>query len=173
MKAGDISSSDFARLFLKFKDKYVSIATSYIHDSAAAEDIVAESFTRFWDGRDEIELKGAPEAYIIAIVRNRCLNYLRDKALHEKAGQAMLADIEALENNDFQWLFDDDVEGIFHNFLQALPEERRNIFCASRFEGLTYNEIAIRYGITPRKVKREISAVLDAVRIGLKDYLPR
>ena len=39
-------------------------------------------------------------------------------------------------------------------------------------EGLTYNEIAERYGVTPRKVKRDIQKVLEIMRISLKDYLP-
>lgn len=73
-------------------------AMSYIRDEVVAEDIVAESFTNFWDNRD--------------------------------------------------------------------------IFLSSRFENLTYNEIAEKYNITPRKVKREIQHVLEIMRTSLKDYLP-
>lgn len=42
----------------------------------------------------------------------------------------------------------------------------------SRFEGLTYNEIAAKYNVTPRKVKRDIQKVLEKMRVSLKDYLP-
>ena len=34
------------------------------------------------------------------------------------------------------------------------------------------SEIADKYGITPRKVKREIQHVLEIMRTSLKDYLP-
>ena len=34
------------------------------------------------------------------------------------------------------------------------------------------NEIAEKYGVSPRKVKREIQHVLEIMRISLKDYLP-
>ena len=43
---------------------------------------------------------------------------------------------------------------------------------ASRFDELTYQEIAERYGISQRKVKREIQNVLARMRVSLKDYLP-
>lgn len=53
-----------------------------------------------------------------------------------------------------------------------MPKETRDIFMSSRFEDLTYNEIAEKYGISPRKVKREIQNALEILRTSLKDYLP-
>lgn len=37
---------------------------------------------------------------------------------------------------------------------------------------MTYDEIAAQYGVSPRKVKREIQRVLADIRIALQDYLP-
>ena len=61
---------------------------------------------------------------------------------------------------------------IFRKFLADLPEMSLNIFLSSRFEDLTYEEIARKYGVTPRKVKREIQKALEKLRGSLKDYLP-
>ncbi len=61
---------------------------------------------------------------------------------------------------------------IFNGVLNELPELRRRIFCAVKFDGLTYVEAAIHLGVSPRKVvKREVSAVLNGLRSALKDYL--
>lgn len=60
---------------------------------------------------------------------------------------------------------------IFNGVLNELPELRRRIFCAVKFDGLTYVEAAIHLGVSPRKVKREVSAVLNRLRSALKDYL--
>lgn len=62
MVAGSIGAEDFGRLFLRYKDKFIAIACSFTRDRAAAEDIVTESFTAFWTGREHIELKSSPEA---------------------------------------------------------------------------------------------------------------
>mgnify|MGYP004573198013 FL=1 len=69
-------------------------------------------------------------------------------------------------------IFSAEVEGIFRKFLADLPELSLNIFISSRFEDLTYEEIAQKYGVTPRKVKREIQKALEKLRASLKDYLP-
>ncbi|MGM9767339.1 MAG: RNA polymerase sigma-70 factor [Candidatus Cryptobacteroides sp.] len=180
MLASSIGAEDFGRLFLRFKDKYIAIACSFTRDRAAAEDIVTESFTAFWNARDHIELKSSPEAYILQTVRNRSLNYMRDKAVRLRVegsireetadGIEMEANVLSEENTDI--LFGNEIATIFRDFIATMPELTRNIFMASRFEGLTYNEIAARYNITPRKVKRDIQKVLEKMRISLKDYLP-
>lgn len=43
--------------------------------------------------------------------------------------------------------------------------ERREIFCASRFDGLSHDEIAAKYGYSARKIRREIGKVLEELRI--------
>lgn len=172
MQVSAISISDFSGLFLKYRDKYIAIANSYLHNLPVAEDIVADAFTKFWAQKDRLHVTSSPESYIMAIVRNSCLNYLRNDAIHNKAKRIMLADIEALESDDMKWLFEKDVEQIFRSFMDSLPDDRRNIFYSSRFDNLTYNEIAEKYGISPRKVKREISKTIEAIKSELKDYLP-
>ena len=180
MLASSISAEEFGRLFLRFKDKFISIACSFTRDRAAAEDIVTESFTAFWNGREHIELKSLPEAYVLQSVRNRCLNYMRNKAVRMRiegdinsvSARAVEMEADILSEESITFLFRDEVQEIFMNFMKTMPDLTRKIFLASRMEGLTYNEIAERYGVTPRKVKRDIQKVLEIMRISLKDYLP-
>ena len=180
MLASSISAEEFGRLFLRFKDKFISIACSFTRDRAAAEDIVTESFTAFWNGREHIELKSLPEAYVLQSVRNRCLNYMSNKAvrmliegdINSVSARAVEMEADILSEESISFLFRDEVQEIFMNFMKTMPDLTRKIFLASRMEGLTYNEIAERYGVTPRKVKRDIQKVLEIMRISLKDYLP-
>ncbi|MDD7532630.1 MAG: sigma-70 family RNA polymerase sigma factor, partial [Candidatus Cryptobacteroides sp.] len=118
--------------------------------------------------------------YILRTVRNRSLNYMRDKAVRLRAEGTlrdetadsieMEAEVLAEENTDI--LFGTELAAIFRDFIATMPELTRNIFMDSRFEGLTYNEIAAKYDVTPRKVKRDIQKVLEKMRVSLKDYLP-
>lgn len=156
---------------------------SYVRDRDVAEDIVSESFTTFWDKRESIDLKTSPEAYILRSVKNRCLNWIRDNARLILAEgsidpdlnlriKSMLTEESVLEGGDMGEVLSAEVEGIFRRFLADMPELSRGIFLSSRFEDLTYEEIAERYGVTPRKVKREIQKALECLRASLKDYLP-
>lgn len=83
-----------------------------------------------------------------------------------------MAQIRIMENEDLGMIFRSDISEIFRRLLDKTPEMTRNIFCSSRFEDLTYEEIAKKYNISPRKVKREIQSVLSMMRQSLKDYLP-
>lgn len=175
-----LTPQEFSRFFTRYREPFVGIAASYLHDRAAAEDIVADCFTRLWDKRCDLQLTEKPEAYLLASIKNRCLNHLRDKAahlrieqkMHEDSYRALMTEIDILDGQDMALLFRDDVQRIFDDFMRQLPPISRNIFYSSRFEDLTYAEIAEKYGVTPRKVKREIQKVLDIMRVSLKDYLP-
>ena len=113
------------------------------------------------------------------MVRNRCLNHLRDKAgrariesnIKEEEKRAMQSDIYALERMDANVLFDQDFRKLFKGILSELPEQRRRIFTAVKFDGLTYNETALRLGVSPWKVKREVSAAINSLRDALRDCL--
>jgi RNA polymerase sigma-70 factor, ECF subfamily len=183
MQASDLTPSVFGELFIKNRNKFTAIALSYVRNQAVAEDIVSESFTSFWYRREEIELKTCPESYILRSVRNKCLNYLRDNSRMILAEgsvdpdvnlriKTMLSEISILETGEMDAVYSAEVKEIFLKFLSSSPELSQNIFLSSRFEDLTYEEIARKYGVTPRKVKREIQKSLEILRVSLKDYLP-
>ena len=182
MRIPDINPQDFGKLFMKYRDSYIAIARSYVRDSAVAEDIVSDCFTAFWDKRNNIDLKTTPEAYVLRSVKNRCLNWLRDNAkLVQAEGsidpevnlkiRSMLSEISILESPDMADVFSAEVETIFRTFLANMSDLPRDIFLSSRFEDLTYDEIAGKYNVTPRRVKREIQKALEKLRSCLKDYL--
>ena len=175
-----VSAQEFATLFSRFREPFVNISFSYIHDRSAAEDIVSDCFASFWDKRNEIQLNSPPEAYLLTAVKNRSLNFLRDQAtrmrieqkMQANAYRALMAEIDVLDGQDMSILFKEEVRHIFEDFMKSMPKMTRDIFYSSRFEDLTYDEIAEKYGVSTRKVKREIQRVLSAMRSSLKDYLP-
>lgn len=182
MPVSDINPSEFGRLFIQYKDGFVDIAMSYVRNMSVAQDIVSESFTSFWDRRKEIDLKTTPQSYILKSVKNRCLNHLRDTAkdIDTKGDvdpevnlrlRAMLAEASLLESGEMADVLGNELERLFGKFLDGMPELSRKIFLSNRFEDLTYAEIAAKYGVTPRKVKRVIQKSLESLRLALKDYL--
>lgn len=174
-----ITLSQFGDIYRRNRDKFVTIAKSYVRHQQAAEDIVADAFVKFWNNRSSITLKGLPEAYIMQSVKNMCLNYMRDQLTRLRISRefnndrfkALEAEINFLASEDLGFIFTSEVEAIFLNVMDRFPELTRNIFYASRFQGMTYQEIAQRFGVSERKVKREITGVLASLRIALKDYL--
>ena len=55
--------------------------------------------------------------------------------------------------------------------LDQISEQTRSVFVDNRFNDLSYERIAGKYGISTAKVEREIQTVLSRLKIALKDYL--
>lgn len=173
---------EFDRLYGAYKPRFILIACSYLRDRTAAEDLVTDCFMHFWEKRDEIvPTTGNIPAYILGMVRHKCIDALRTRQQHLLTHQQIYQlemrnireNLSALEECDLaKTLFRSEVEEIFHRRLAEMPELSARIFIANRFENQTYQEIAQRHGISVRKVTREIQRCLKLLREDLGDYLP-
>ena len=176
MTETEISAREFEETFLKYREKYIAIARSYVRDELAAEDIVSGCFATYWENRKQTGLSESLHAYLLKSVRNRSINWLRDKArraeIDEEQRNIMMGRIKVMQQEELSEIFKSEVSGIFRRLMEKMPEMTRQIFFSSRFEDLTYEEIAAKYNVSPRKVKREIQSVLSMMRKSLKDYLP-
>ena len=174
-----ISLQEFTPLYGKYSARFIEIAMSYLQDRMEAEDVVSESFMTFWDTRETAELPESLPAYILGIVKHKCLDHLRSRQSSQKRTfniyeqACMDAKVRILQNDSLtQKLFEDEIVTIFERELQKMPPMTASVFYASRVEGKTYKEIAEALGIPVRTVTREIQNGLAAMRRSLKDYLP-
>jgi len=56
--------------------------------------------------------------------------------------------------------------------IDRLPLERRKVFIMSRYDGLTYNQIAEKLGISVKTVENQMGKALKTLREDLSEYLP-
>lgn len=76
--------------------------------------------------------------------------------------------IESCNPNE---LFCEEIMAICRKQIARMPELRRQILTANKFEGMSYKEIADKNGITTRKVDYELQRAINTLRLSLKDYL--
>lgn len=176
----DTNIRRFCDTFHDNRDKYLHFALRFVRERSAAEDLVNDSFVTFWERRETLSPETVCEAYFYTIVKNKCLNYLRDRQtrskihddLQDTSSRLMQYDLASLESYDPNLIFSGEIQAILEEQLRALPELTRCIFHDNRFEHLTYEEIARKYDISIWKVAREIQTALQTLRHALKDYLP-
>lgn len=179
-KIGD-KDFNFEELYLQYHSKFVIIARRYVRDAMVAEDLVTDSFISFWDNREsspprEINIP----AYLLTIVKNKCLNYLTtqqrhmriERQIHSTQSRLVDANIYSLKMCDPNQLFAKEVALIVRERLESMPELTRLIFEASRFGDMTYAEISQEHRVSIRRVTSEIQNALQLLRDALKDYLP-
>ena len=177
-----LDTHEFDRLYSEYKSRFIVIAYALLRDKTLAEDLVTDSFLLLWEKRREIQLSQDEfPAYILGIVRHKCIDALRERQTHLQIQHQMYlrgmrnirTSLGLLEDCDLsKVLFHKDVEEIFRRRLAEMPELSAQIFIANRFEDQTYQQIAERYGISVRKVTREIQRCLHLLREDLGDYLP-
>ena len=168
-------------LYIQYHTRFVIIARRYVRDIMVAEDLVTDSFISFWEHHNSVSPTDVNvPAYLLTIVKNKCLNYLTsqqrhlriEQQIHNTQNRLIDANIRSLEMCNPNQLFAKEVSHIVQRELALMPDLTRQIFEASRFRDKTYAEISQEYGVSVRRVTSEIQNALFTLRKALKDYLP-
>lgn len=176
LASGDESA--FEQLFRKHYGRLCLYAEHYVRERAAAEEIVEEFFVYWWDNHKSVQIESNLTGYIYRSIYTRCLKYLR----HEKVKQKYLeergyiySDRELLEPVSGEipeaFLVMKELEEKIDEALNDLPEQCRRVFEHSRFEGLSYQDIAGKMNISINSVKTHMTRALKRLRLALKDFL--
>lgn len=91
------------------------------------------------ENRGRIPADANLQAYILIIVRNKCLDWLRAQSLHAKIEQevyelrrrVLAADIRSLQAFNPEEIFSAEVAAIVRQSLDRLPELTREVFVAA------------------------------------------
>jgi len=171
--------TSFNKLYTDYRNRFIYFSQTYVHDRTVAEDITADAFLHYWENCDTLSPDTNPPAYILGVIRNKCLNYLQhqrvrettEEHLRKHAEWELNTRIELLEACNPSELFMTDIQKIVDRTLASLPEQTRRIFTMSRYQNLTYEEIAAQTNLTTKGVEFHISKAIKALRLNLKDYI--
>ncbi len=177
-RTSDINA--FTQLFNDYRGRFIHFAYTYVGDEMVAEDIVLESLMNYWENRSNLDPDSNIPAYILAIIRNKCLNHLHRLRIRQHAEEYLYRmdnweldlQISSLEAFNPVHIFSEEIERIVDDTLNRLPEQTRLIFMKSRYENLSHKDIAAQLGLSTKSVEFHITKALKALRITLKDYFP-
>ena len=168
MKAGDRES--FNQVFRRYYSPMVRFCIRYVADSDLASEIVQDLFVKLWSNREKISFNTSFESYMMTSVRNSALTYINKERSHAEANLRIYS--EESDNTDpSETLQSNNLEESYRKILKDMPEKRREVFLASRYDGLKYSEIAEKLGISQKTVEAQMSAAIKQLKDGLKAYL--
>lgn len=167
-----MQTDDEKAIELLFRQYYQYVCKSVVRiisEENVAEDLAQEIFFEIWKRRQEIQITSV-KAYLRRAATNKALNYVRDKKIHfdeedeiDKLETPTIGVQKLLETAELQELIDQSID--------TLPERCRLVFVLSRFEELSYQEIADKLDISIKTVENQISKALKLLREKLGDYL--
>ncbi|QIB36477.1 RNA polymerase sigma factor [Ancylobacter pratisalsi] len=152
LKMGKLYEAEHSRLR--------SFVRRLVGNPATAEDLVQQAFTNLIGRSEDAALDGS--AYITQTVRNLALNHLRDvrrRAQVELSGLEIEHVADALPSPEMATLYRSELRRLLEAIAQ-LPTRRREAFVLNRIEGLSYDEIAVRMGISRNTVITQVVAAL-------------
>lgn len=168
LKEGQEKAYDY--IFRKYYKALCAQANAYVGDLDLSQSLVQDCFVRFWEKRDQATNIENLASYFSFMVRNQCIDHLRKEHRFSIVGDSGIDEIDSQES-DFL-LLSHEFEEKLVEALSALPDRCRTAFEYSRFENLSYPEIAQEMGISVKAVEALISRSLKILRKELKDYLP-
>lgn len=151
------------------------LSLNYLNDEKVSEEIVQDTFMKLWEIRETLNDQINIRNFLYTITKNNCLNYLRNQKISLKHQEnvkymEMQFNYEALEKlgNYIQF---EELRSKIDEAISKLPAELIETFRMSRFEELSYREIAEQQNISIKTVEARISKALRILRVELKDYL--
>lgn len=171
---------DFNAFYNKFYPRFVKYASWYLNDRAAAEDITQTTLMEYWINRRKIDASTDVLGYLLTIVKNKCLNYLKHLSIADEYQRKRItlydweisARIHTLENTSYNDIFSHEIMSIVQRTLEDLPDQTRKIFNLNRFEDKPRKEIAKDLGVSQQTVDYHINKALEYLMEKLKDYIP-
>lgn len=148
-----------------------SFANFFVKQPVVAEEITQNVFLEVWMHREKLPLNSSVKAYLLTAVKHDCLDFLKHKKIEEKyADDYLKANIDAYEDV-FHGLVNKDLQKSLDLAINKLPTNCRQIFLLSRFNFLSYKEIAKRMNISIKTVENQIGKALKIVRKELDPHL--
>lgn len=169
LKEGDPAA--FEELFKQVFPRLLGYCKLFVHDQSQANDLVQECFIKLWEKHTTIKASQSVESLLFVMLRNRCLNHLRDQKIHSSEKS-----FYTLEESELQHLFQLDFLGreeitleeqliaAIRQSVDKLPEKRKMVFIKSKIEGKKNKEVAEEMDISVKAVEKHLSQAKEQIR---------
>jgi len=152
-------------------DRYGKLAFSLIYrivrDIGVAEDLVQETFLRVWNRSQGFDAeRGALGPWLLAVARNRAIDYVRSSGGKMSRGALELEAAEhpaVFVNFEAEVISQDSARRV-RGALGRLNENQRHVIELAYFEGLSQSEMAERMGQPLGTVKTWVRTALKNLR---------
>ena len=153
-------------LYAAYAPKLKSVCRSYVKDESVAEDILHDAFIIIFTSIGELKENQKLEGWMITIVKNLSLKYLRHMQKHSTSLLDLNREVmdDTLENGQSVEL------DVLLQAIDTLPRGSREVFKLSVLDGLSHKEIGRMLGINPHSSSSQLFRAKKMLQAMLSNY---
>jgi RNA polymerase sigma-70 factor (family 1) len=164
------SISSFEKIFTLYHKRIYNFCISLHQSPDDAEETVQKVFVALWEQREQVDENKPPGEYLYSIARYMIYNDFRRKVYKKAAFDHFTFNSPEIINSTKDEVLFNELLTFLESHIEKLPERQREIIKLSRYEGLTYRQIAEKLNITENTVDTQIRRALDFLRDKLENY---
>jgi RNA polymerase sigma factor (sigma-70 family) len=159
-----------AELFDRYGGLAYSLALRILGDSGKAEDVVQDAFLKIWNGAARFDAsRGSLRTWLTTVVRNRAIDLLRGRSLHERRELALKPEVVAASPSPEEEAAGSMEREAVRAALSALPDEQREAVLLAYFGGFTQAEVAELAGVPLSTIKGRMRLALEKLGAYLRE----
>lgn len=157
-----MTESAFHTVWIPLQGRFYRIAYYILESEADAKDAVQDLYLKLWNLRDHLELVHNPSAYGTMLLKNLCIDRIRRTRPNQPPDEAV-----AMEPSADETLEAHEELGLVRKAIDNLPSTQRKLFSLRVFNGLSYEEIAQKTGLSPLNIRVQVSLARKRIKQSL------
>lgn len=162
------AQDDYALLVERYQDTLYRYALGMIGDPDAAADLVQDSFVRGYTRLPKCQDRAHFGGWIFRIMRNACLDYLKQPRRREISLEGDLQVIDARTRTDSTFE-NKELATSIETALAQLPELLREAFLLKHVEELSYEEMEEVLGASVSALRMRVLRARDLLKVILAE----
>lgn len=173
MLAGRVSRGDETAMELLIDEHggaVRSVARRVLHDPTLAEDVVQDTFVRFWGAPERFDARrGSLRTFLVTIAHRRAVDVVRSEVARSRRELAP-PDRDHSDIVDEVWSLT--ISENVRAALGSLPDGEKEAISMAYLQGMSYVEVARRLGAPEGTVKSRIRTGMKRLAVSMADLAP-
>ncbi len=171
VQAGDLSPA--SEIYDRYSGPVYNFAYRFLRNSEAAEDATQEVFMKVIKHAGQYKSDAKFSTWLFTITANWCRDHMRRWDNRRREPESVLESLPASREDSPERAAERrENEDRIKQALSVLSEDQRAAILLSRYQGLTYSEIAQIYGCSEAAIKTRVFRAMEILKKSLNTEAP-